>query len=128
MSFGEEAEVGTMALMKCPEPECGRSVSTRAEFCPHCGCPLDKATPSPPEAEQDLDLDLGLMSSGFPSVGGSARPTVHLKVAPAQALALIRRIPHSKGQKAVPNNWHVDGSGNATPESVDWLYCWAKRG
>jgi hypothetical protein len=31
-----------MALARCPE--CGREVSTRAEFCPHCGCPLDSRT------------------------------------------------------------------------------------
>jgi hypothetical protein len=30
-----------MALRKCPEPECRLSVSTKAEICPHCGCPLD---------------------------------------------------------------------------------------
>jgi hypothetical protein len=30
-----------MALVKCPEEACGRLVSTKAEVCPHCGCPLD---------------------------------------------------------------------------------------
>src|SRR5436190_21534483 len=31
-----------MALVACPE--CAREVSTRAESCPHCGCPLDSWT------------------------------------------------------------------------------------
>ena len=26
-----------MALIKCPE--CGKEISDKAEFCPHCGCP-----------------------------------------------------------------------------------------
>jgi len=31
-----------MALFSCPE--CGNAVSTRAESCPRCGCPLDALT------------------------------------------------------------------------------------
>ena len=30
----------SMALRKCPEPDCGNMVSTMAEKCPHCGHPL----------------------------------------------------------------------------------------
>ena len=29
-----------MALMKCPE--CGGTVSDKAEICPHCGCPVEE--------------------------------------------------------------------------------------
>jgi hypothetical protein len=39
-----------MALLKCPEQACGKPVSSKAEFCPHCGCPLDAAGPAAPES------------------------------------------------------------------------------
>ena len=34
-----------MSLIPCPE--CGREVSTKAEACPHCGCPIHPSTPAP---------------------------------------------------------------------------------
>jgi hypothetical protein len=36
-----------VALAKCPEEACGKLVSMKAEFCPHCGCPLDAAVLTP---------------------------------------------------------------------------------
>ena len=37
-----------MALIKCPE--CGREVSSRAQACPQCGCPIAAAKTSGPVA------------------------------------------------------------------------------
>jgi hypothetical protein len=115
-----------MALRKCPEPDCGNMVSTRAEFCPRCGHPLDSVDFT------DLETEVTpVQETADPLLGAAVvtdRPVVRLKVPAAKALELVRRIPHSKCQRAVPNNWKVDRSGNVTPESVDWLYCWAKTG
>jgi hypothetical protein len=33
-----------MALIQCPEPDCAKRVSSRADKCPHCGCPLGTDT------------------------------------------------------------------------------------
>jgi len=33
-----------MALIKCPEPECSKLISDKAEFCPHCGHPIRNIT------------------------------------------------------------------------------------
>lgn len=35
-----------MALVHCPE--CGNTVSDKAEYCPHCGNPLQKSNVIPP--------------------------------------------------------------------------------
>jgi len=35
----------TEALQECPD--CGASISRRAEACPHCGCPMRRVTESP---------------------------------------------------------------------------------
>jgi hypothetical protein len=46
-----------MPLFSCPE--CGNQVSTRAESCPKCGCPLDSVTPAlTAEATPALALEL----------------------------------------------------------------------
>lgn len=38
-----------MALIPCPEPDCGRQISSFATNCPHCGCPV-AAVPQPATA------------------------------------------------------------------------------
>ncbi len=46
-----------MALIKCPE--CGNSISDKAEKCPHCGLPAayfsSSDKPANPPAKQELD-------------------------------------------------------------------------
>lgn len=36
----EIQEANNMALIKCPEPDCEGMVSSAADSCPHCGCPI----------------------------------------------------------------------------------------
>ena len=61
-----------MALIKCPD--CGREVSSRANACPHCGCPLEELSSSGivkiklPRTEQISGGWVGLLSSKDSSV------------------------------------------------------------
>jgi len=47
-----------MALTECVE--CGGKVSTRAEVCPHCGCPVEPPTPqiNCPDCGEDFTVSL----------------------------------------------------------------------
>ncbi len=57
-----------------------------------------------------------------------AKPALpHLAVSPSVALAHLRAIPHARCQSAIENHWHVDGK-KVRPQSICWLYCWAKTG
>lgn len=51
-----------MALTKCPE--CGNTISDKAEKCPHCGCPLGAANTAPTEAPQPPLQPTGEQSTG----------------------------------------------------------------
>jgi hypothetical protein len=50
-----------MALVPCPE--CGRQISTKAEACPHCGCPASQfGSTSDQDLREESDWPLGTMS------------------------------------------------------------------
>src|SRR4051794_29284865 len=44
------------------------------------------------------------------------------------AFKLIQQIPHSTCRTAALQNWHTSDDGIVVPESVNWLFCWAKTG
>ena len=50
-----------MALIPCPDPECGKKVSSMAAVCPHCGCPLIPTTQSAPQASSPSDATEALL-------------------------------------------------------------------
>lgn len=47
-----------MALIKCPE--CGNTVSDKANSCPNCGCPVSNLSPSGTVKIKMTALDVGL--------------------------------------------------------------------
>jgi len=57
-----------------------------------------------------------------------ARPSIPtLTVRPSAALAQLRGIAHARCQAAIRNHWHATGK-TVSPQSVCWLFCWAKTG
>jgi hypothetical protein len=53
---------------------------------------------------------------------------MQLLVSNAEALRLIESIPHAACVEGSVNNWNVSDQGNATAQSVLWLFCWGKTG
>jgi hypothetical protein len=53
---------------------------------------------------------------------------MRLMVSPSHAMTLLGQIAHATCQKGTQTHWRLDASGDATAESVLWLYCWAKTG
>lgn len=45
-----------------------------------------------------------------------------------EALKALQSVPHKTFQNAIFTYWHVDAKGNVSPQSVLWLFCWAKDG
>jgi len=52
---------------------------------------------------------------------------LRLAVSPEQAWRLLQQIEHKKFGDALPTYWRIEG-GAAVPESICWLFCWAKTG
>ena len=52
---------------------------------------------------------------------------VKLKVTSDRALELLQQTKHKTFQGALEKHWVVD-SGVVKPQSVLWLFCWAKTG
>jgi putative restriction endonuclease len=52
---------------------------------------------------------------------------VKLRVNPEWALELLQRTKHNTFQNSLEEHWVVDGDV-VKPQSVLWLYCWAKTG
>ena len=53
---------------------------------------------------------------------------VRLQVSHEEALRYMKAIPHKGFLKALKNHWRVDGDGNATMQTICWLFCWATMG
>jgi hypothetical protein len=46
----------------------------------------------------------------------------------AHALDLVSLIPHKTCANAIQEHWVVSDDGAVRPQSVLWLFCWAKTG
>lgn len=74
-----------MALVKCIE--CGQMVSDKAEACPNCGCPVEKATLAPVCAECGAELkatDIVCSQCGCPVETNEAEITSSTKATSAK--------------------------------------------
>ena len=53
---------------------------------------------------------------------------VKLQVSPEEALRFMKGVRHGGFLKSLRSNWRVDENGNATIQSICWLFCWATMG
>jgi hypothetical protein len=53
---------------------------------------------------------------------------MQLLVSNAEAKRLVESIPHNTCVDASAIHWTVSDQGNASAQSVLWLFCWAKTG
>lgn len=95
-----------MALIKCKE--CGAMISDKAEFCPHCGCPIKEMNEAAPTEQQ---------ASPQPEPQSSVEETIRAN----------REIQESETPSPVNNygNGTEDGGGNIPPKKdspYKWLY------
>jgi len=57
-------------VVRCPD--CGKTVSIRADQCPHCGCPAEGIWDQAAQADRQPELPVGL--SGLPAVQPATQP------------------------------------------------------
>ena len=53
---------------------------------------------------------------------------VRLEVCSEEALRYMKMVPHKGFLKSLKSHWRVDGDGQATMQSICWLFCWATMG
>ena len=53
---------------------------------------------------------------------------IKMRLAPNEAMRLIREIPHGSCQSGAQRHWVEGGAAGVTAQSICWLFCWAKTG
>ena len=53
---------------------------------------------------------------------------VRLQVSAEEALRYMKGVRHKGFLKSLKNHWRVDGDGQATMQTICWLFCWATMG
>lgn len=53
---------------------------------------------------------------------------VRLRVNSEEALRYMQVVRHKGFLKSLRKNWRIDGNGQATIQSICWLFCWSTMG
>jgi len=53
---------------------------------------------------------------------------VRLQVSAEEAFRLMKGVRHGGFLKSLKSHWRVDEDGNATMQTICWLFCWATMG
>jgi hypothetical protein len=53
---------------------------------------------------------------------------MEMRLSYTASLKLLDSIPHAAFQKARENNWRLNPKSKIEPQSICWLFCWAKTG
>ena len=114
-----------MALIKCKE--CGATISDKAEFCPHCGCPLKDMGEGVHTEEQSTSEDInnvaGCQAPQTPNTaeGNNSAPLSSVE----ETIRANRQIQESESPYSANGEGGSNGGGDLPPKKDNpykWLY------